>query len=188
MLEISDITGKPKSINEAITDIRCNSITQNETAMHKRLAEVTNRFKEQMQSILTRKQKRGGNFAVAEVDVDGFTGTVKSVRKFSNLAEIGMGGKLSPENIRKLVNSENIALLKPDNIRVFKTIEYLGIPRQLDTEAKILEEIASKLGTKFDATGTINLYTKLPPCPSCKSVISQFMDRYPNIKINLCYN
>ncbi len=57
--------------------------------------------------------------------------------------------------------------------------------RMFDSEAKILEEIAAKLGNKTGVTGTINLYTERACCPSCEYVIQQFQQKYPNIIINV---
>ena len=69
--------------------------------------------------------------------------------------------------------------------RIFNTLELDGYDRAVDTEAKILEEIASKLGNTPNATGTIQLLTENPPCTSCQSVFQQFRQRYPNIQLKV---
>ncbi len=78
--------------------------------------------------------------------------------------------------------------MKNETDRVFATSVIDSSDRVYDTEVKILEEVASKLGSSSSASGTIDLFTKLAPCSSCKGVISQFIDRYPSIKINLYYD
>lgn len=44
----------------------------------------------------------------------------------------------------------------------------LGI---VDSEFKILNDIASKLGNDTNASGTIKLFTERTPCASCDNVI-----------------
>lgn len=60
--------------------------------------------------------------------------------------------------------------------------------RDVDTEYKILSEIQSRLGSNFEATGSIKLYTELEPCLSCQSVIKKFKEMYPNIRIEIIYS
>ncbi len=46
-----------------------------------------------------------------------------------------------------------------------------------------MEDIVHQLGyTEFKA-GTIYLITERPPCPSCESVIKQFREMFPDIKL-----
>lgn len=59
--------------------------------------------------------------------------------------------------------------------------------RSCDTEFKILNDIARKLGDNVSASGKIKLYTDLDCCPSCRSVIQQFRKKYPNIDIEIIY-
>jgi hypothetical protein len=58
--------------------------------------------------------------------------------------------------------------------------------RDHDTEFKILEAITAWLG-ETDAAGDILLFTDLPPCASCRGVMRQFLDRYPNMKLEVLY-
>jgi len=60
-----------------------------------------------------------------------------------------------------------------------------AIPTNVDSEVKILEDIAKDLPS--DAKGTINLFTEREPCPSCKHVIKQFRERFPNIALNVTH-
>jgi hypothetical protein len=70
--------------------------------------------------------------------------------------------------------------------RLFETRPTRGaIPTNVDSEVKILEDIAS--GLPSDARGTINLFTERPPCPSCRGVIDQFRERFPNITVNVTH-
>lgn len=57
--------------------------------------------------------------------------------------------------------------------------------RIYDTESKILEDVAARLGDNSKATGRIDLFTELPVCKSCEGVIQQFKEKYPNINIHV---
>ncbi len=118
-----------------------------------------------------------GNIAVAEIDVPGVSIELKS---FS-------GTKINPQGF---VDA------KTQN-RIFKTlsIDRHGLSntpaswdRYVDTEARILEQIADNLGSNTQTVGTINLYTILEPCESCRYVIKQFIEKYKNITINIFWD
>ncbi|MEZ2737354.1 deaminase domain-containing protein [Aneurinibacillus aneurinilyticus] len=65
-----------------------------------------------------------------------------------------------------------------------------GIPylRTADTEYKILNDLAKRLGDKVDTKGKIRLFTELDTCGSCNYIIRQFNDKYPNIEIEVIHN
>ncbi|MDP5275905.1 deaminase domain-containing protein [Chengkuizengella axinellae] len=60
--------------------------------------------------------------------------------------------------------------------------------RSSDTEYKILNDIADRLGDNTEATGNIKLFTELDTCASCNNVISEFADKYSNIEIEVIHN
>jgi hypothetical protein len=60
--------------------------------------------------------------------------------------------------------------------------------RDVDTEYKILNDIASQLGNNTNASGTIKLFTDRVPCSSCSRVINKFMETYKNIKVDVIHN
>lgn len=60
--------------------------------------------------------------------------------------------------------------------------------RDTDTEYKILNDIASRLGENTQATGTIKLFTELDTCYSCSGVIADFATKYKNIKLEIIHN
>ncbi|WP_307802256.1 deaminase domain-containing protein [Bacillus arachidis] len=53
-----------------------------------------------------------------------------------------------------------------------------------DTEAKILEDIASQIKDP-NIFGKIDLYTELDACQSCSNIILEFRKKYPNIQLNI---
>lgn len=63
-----------------------------------------------------------------------------------------------------------------------------GYSRIWDSEYKILNDIADRLGENVNAAGTIKLFTDRIPCPSCSRVINKFMDKYPNVVVDVIYN
>jgi hypothetical protein len=56
-----------------------------------------------------------------------------------------------------------------------------------DAEYKVLTIIAKTLEDIYELTisGNLYLYTELQPCESCKSIINQFEDKFPNITVQL---
>lgn len=59
--------------------------------------------------------------------------------------------------------------------------------RDYDTEFKILEAITAALAEETDAAGDILLYTDLPPCVSCRGVMRQFLERFPDMRLEVLY-
>ena len=57
--------------------------------------------------------------------------------------------------------------------------------RVVDAEYKILDNLAATLGNNRNASGSVTLFTELPTCASCTSVIDQFRRRYPNVTVNI---
>jgi filamentous hemagglutinin len=55
------------------------------------------------------------------------------------------------------------------------------------TEYKILNSVADELGDNISAKGTIALFTERPPCESCENVIIRFLEKFPNINIDVIY-
>ena len=58
--------------------------------------------------------------------------------------------------------------------------------RNVDTEYKILEDMAARLPDSSVA-GRIRLYTELYPCPSCWNVMKQFLAMYANVQMQVLY-
>lgn len=56
--------------------------------------------------------------------------------------------------------------------------------RDNDTEYKMLTYIANRLGEPSNVSGSLTLVSSQPACTSCTSVIGQFSQEFPNIRIN----
>ncbi len=59
-------------------------------------------------------------------------------------------------------------------------------PRYMDTECKILEDLAAHLPDP-SAPGCVRLYTDLYPCASCRHVMAQFLAAYTNVRMQVLY-
>ncbi|MFK0244145.1 deaminase domain-containing protein [Amycolatopsis azurea] len=57
-----------------------------------------------------------------------------------------------------------------------------GNTRFSDTEFKLLNQIGQ---SSPHVRGTINLHADFAVCTSCSSVISQFRDAFPGVRLNL---
>lgn len=59
-------------------------------------------------------------------------------------------------------------------------------PRHVDTEYKIIEDMARRL-PDASAGGRVRLYTDLYPCASCRYVMRQFLAAYTNVQLQVLY-
>ncbi|MER5988365.1 RHS repeat-associated core domain-containing protein [Streptomyces sp. NPDC001787] len=56
--------------------------------------------------------------------------------------------------------------------------------RQSDTEYKMLTYVANQLGEPSSVRGSLTMHSSQAACVSCSSVIGQFIQEFPNIRIN----
>ncbi len=119
-----------------------------------------------------------GNMAMADVKIEGIKSEFSAHSKIDSMSDKG-------------ANIADFSLKKSESERIFKTYEPAtskigGKPfdRFHDTEAKILEDIASQIKDP-KISGTIDLYTELPACQSCTNIIFEFKRKFPNIKLNV---
>ena len=120
-----------------------------------------------------------GNFAYAQTIINGEERVFYASSRVNSLDQ-------SPVLIERLpdisVQPEVIYYNARDAINIKGEI-YL---RSSCTEYKIFNDIASEL--QPGASGKITLFTELEPCDSCKNIINQFMDDYPDIEIEIIHN
>jgi len=105
------------------------------------------------------------NVGIADYTIDGQTGILEAVSGETN--HNGFVPLRNPQD-------QNFTTFTPDEG---------GGYGDVDTEAKILEEISSRFNP--NSSGRIVLYTDRPPCRSCKGVIDQFEQRHPNIQVEV---
>ena len=123
-----------------------------------------------------------------DTDIEGVTSEIKAYSKINN--------SISSPNI----NHEYSYNLGSNN-RIFETVDVnsqnivngpKAFNRCIDTESKILEDIAHQLGYNTFAVdesvvGNVYLITERAPCPSCESVIAQFKEMFPNVNVEVKY-
>lgn len=129
-----------------------------------------------LRAALTGSAKTSGNMGIAQIDIAGIQPTMAAS---SQIAQPTAGQ-------RALGFIGEVPETFPSSV-VPTAIGY-PLNRAVDSEAKILNNIAAQLGENRSATGTINLLTERAPCSSCSNVIQQFQSKYPNIKINVMDN
>lgn len=56
--------------------------------------------------------------------------------------------------------------------------------RDNDTEYKMLTYIANQLGGPSNVSGSLTMHSTQQACFSCTSVIGQFAQEFPNVRIN----
>ena len=79
--------------------------------------------------------------------------------------------------------AEVAGTVKAPSAYMFTTWKTGANDRTLDSEIKILMEIASRLLP--NAKGVIYLHTERPTCVSCSSVIRQFRLLFPGVRLDV---
>lgn len=115
--------------------------------------------------------KRSGNVAVASINVEGMP---KEMAAHSSVNTAGKG----------LVGKGG------NNFKYSELPNKAGelIARNTDSEYKILDNLADKLGKNVAAKGSVTIFTERPACGSCLGVIEQFQHKYPGIKVDVLDN
>ena len=136
---------------------------------------------------LPAEYRKRNNFAWAVAKIDG----LDKVEYFAHSGIQDLEG-LSAAARKKIAEIS----LKPDSARTrFKTLcvdqnnqvgTENGWQRNVDTEYKILEDMAARL-PDTSAAGRVRLYTELAPCASCWGVMQQFLAVYTNVQMQVLY-
>ena len=107
----------------------------------------------------------GGNVGIADYNIGGKTGTIKAFAGDNTAFVNGIPVAL-----------DGFAPYVPEADRQLKTTIVGGFSREIDSEAKILEEILSNVYEPGDR-GTIRLISTRPICNSCGPVIENFVEK-----------
>ena len=126
---------------------------------------------EQIRQIFLKRDFPSGNIAIAEVHLEkgirfgmGATSRASSPCQLSIPIPRSQGGQFEPS-------------IDPYSGRVMDT----------DAEYKVLSAIAQVLETHYnwDIQGQLYLYTERQPCQSCRDIIRQFREKFPNIEVDV---
>lgn len=134
-----------------------------------------------IRSLLPSDLKKGGNLAVADVEIPGMKNQFYAHNEIDVLAD----ARTSADKVSDIS-------LKSTNPKLKFSKEYTSdgrlTDRDVDSEFKILNDLASKLGDNKNASGKIRLFTELEPCSSCRNAIDEFLGMYKNITIEVIHN
>jgi hypothetical protein len=141
---------------------------------------IVSRVKE-IRGFLPSDLKRSGNFGLANIEIPG----IKSELYAHSGIDVLSDARSAASNVADIT-------LKPTN-PIFKatsvpTSDGTMLFRDMDTEYKILNNIAETLGDNTSASGKIKLFTERPCCDSCNNVILEFLLKYKNITIEVIHN
>ncbi|MEK3683772.1 deaminase domain-containing protein [Paenibacillus sp. FSL R10-2736] len=120
---------------------------------------------------LDRKLRKlsSGNVAVADVNIPGIQKGFQAHSQIHSSDSVGSNvGDFSSSKVDK-------------SLETYVDDEF---PRFNDTEAKILEDIASQIKDP-NVKGRIDLFTELDACQSCSNLIMEFRRKFPNIELNV---
>lgn len=112
-----------------------------------------------------------GNMAIADVQIEGMKSEFVAHSRIHS-------------DTSKGADVADFSMSKED--KIFTTYVEDKFPRFNDTEAKILEDIASQI-TDPQIKGKITLFTELPPCDSCSDIIEEFKRMFPNIQVDVLW-
>jgi len=115
---------------------------------------------------------------LADVDIPGLPTEFKAHSKIDSSTSAGAFGENDVE--------WGFSYQKPEDQRLLDGYTKIhGYDRSVDTEPKILEDIAAR--TDGTSTGTVILYTERYPCESCLAVIQSFRELRPSISLLVFY-
>jgi hypothetical protein len=124
--------------------------------------------------------KREGNFGIAQIDIEGLPTELKAHSKINFSTDKGADGGFV------LLKPESEWTFTPKRVTPEGIVSESGYLRHADTEFKLLDDIASRLGpSNPQARGTVNLFTERLTCQSCGDVVLDFRNRYPNVQLNV---
>ncbi len=129
-----------------------------------------------------------GNAGAAITDIAGVTNELRAYSKYNNSIDSSKLNHKYSYNFGKNNRIFDTQAVNSDNIVNGPN----AFNRAVDSESKILEDIAHQLGyNKFtvDETikGNVYLITERAPCPSCIGVIKQFEKMFPNVTVYVKY-
>ena len=131
---------------------------------------------------LPRKIRNSGNVGVAKLEIEGLPDEMKAHSRLNKTTDEGSDGFVLLRDKDEWIFTPQA--VDPDNMTIDTPDAY---SRKWDTEIKILNEIALKVGDNPNVTGKTDLYTEREPCASCSSIIEAFKARYQNIELNMFF-
>ncbi len=119
----------------------------------------------------TTDTSKRGNMAVADIHISGVDNKFIAHSQINNPTDAG-------------ADVANFSFLKNELDRFFTSYIDDRYPRYHDTEAKILEDVATQISDS-NISGKIDLYTERPCCKSCTRIVLEFREKFPKIQLNI---
>ncbi|UUE36466.1 DUF637 domain-containing protein [Pectobacterium aroidearum] len=120
---------------------------------------------------LSRDYRTKGNVAVAEINIPGMPKTLAGHSRIEKAENGFVGDGKQNFQFKELPNKQGI-----------------GVDRNIDSEYKILDNLADKLGNNTLTKGSVTIFTERAACESCLGVVDQFQKMYPNIRVEVLDN
>ncbi|WP_337047939.1 DUF637 domain-containing protein [Serratia liquefaciens] len=117
------------------------------------------------------KIRKKGNAAVAQIDVPGMPKTLAAHSRIAKAEKSFIGDGNQNFKYESIKNADGML-----------------ISRNTDSEYKILDNLADKLGNNVSAKGRVTIFTERAACESCLGVVDQFQKKYPGIKVEILDN
>jgi filamentous hemagglutinin len=132
---------------------------------------LTQAIKDARAALPTSGLRNGGNVAAAQIDIPGLPSTMVASSRVEEAGHGLIGGGNQNFTYLELPNAAGNPIL-----------------RNTDSEYKILDNIADRLGGNSSTRGSVMIVTERPACESCLDVVNQFRARYPNIEVKVFDN
>lgn len=135
-------------------------------------------------SSVGKKQMKSSNVGYAMTNIEGVSEEIYAFAYYDDLEEATFYGA-------KLENYKMAWTLKNSPFTAFEVPNSPGQEsylRTVCTEYKILSEIDKQIENNPNISGNICMFTELECCESCCDVIAQFLERHPNINIDIVHN
>ncbi len=127
------------------------------------------------------------------LEIEAATARIKEFRaKGGSAGNYGyLNGNVKGQSVNnKIWGSGQVTDVEPQIFDAFQVPGSNGVPflRNTDSEYKMLNKLASDLGgvkgnVYTSITGELKIVSELPFCSSCRGVIKQFNEMFPNVKI-----
>lgn len=122
-----------------------------------------------IRTVLPKKLRGSGNVGVAQIDIPGLPTELKAHSRINYPTDRNADGFVHLADESNWIFEPKA--VDPDNVKLGTPEAYT---RKWDTEFKILNDVALRLESYKNPTGSINLFTERLTCTSCTDVIFDF--------------
>ena len=133
-----------------------------------------------------KKQKKQSNVGYAQIDIEGVSKELYAFAYYDTVDEaLERGVEIDTSRFPMAWKPAESSL---EAFEVANSPNQKPYLRVVCTEYKILSEIDNQIGKNAEVKGKVVLFTEKACCESCSDVIAQFLDKHPNIDIEIIHN